>query len=109
MQLSTPSGSGGGPTLTFLARHDVEAQFDDGDEGTLFKMEGIRVMTSTTGGAEGLKLFQPIGWIPSFDLTDHTRDDQLFSAKELTINPGVTCTIKVVIRNLKCIYRYRRQ
>ncbi|MCA9266470.1 MAG: lamin tail domain-containing protein, partial [Planctomycetales bacterium] len=45
-RLSTPSGSGGGPTLAYLARHDdvfLEEQFENGTDGMLFKFEGIRV------------------------------------------------------------------
>ncbi len=82
LQLTTPSGQGGGPTLTFLAAHDnvfLREQFENGDEGTLFKFEGIRVMQATVdGNPESLKLYQPIGWMPQFDIADLGNDKELY-------------------------------
>ncbi len=81
-QLTTPSGQGGGPTLTFLAAHDdvfLREQFENGQEGTLFKFEGIRVMQTTVDrNPESLKLYQPIGWVSQFDIQDLGNDKELY-------------------------------
>lgn len=43
----------------------------DGDEGTVFKMEGIRIFQTTQDGTKNTpKLPFPIGWVSSFDLAD---------------------------------------
>ena len=80
-QLQTPSGRGGGPTLVYLARHGdvfLDEQFGP-DAGTLFKFEGIRVLTSTVDGEpESLKLYQPIGWVSTFDIEDLGDDKELY-------------------------------
>ena len=82
LRLTTPTGQGGGPTLTFLAAHDdvfLREQFENGEEGTLFKFEGIRVMQTTVDGRpESLKLYQPIGWMPQFDIQDLGDDKELY-------------------------------
>jgi hypothetical protein len=82
MQLTTPTGQGGGPTLTYLAGHDgvfLSEQFENGQEGTLFEFEGIRVMQATVDGdPESLKLYQPIGWVPQFDIQDLGGDKELY-------------------------------
>ncbi len=82
MQLITPSGQGGGATLTYLAGHGdvfLGEQFENGEDGTLFEFEGIRVMTSTVDGKpESLKIFQPIGWMPNFDIQDLGDDKELY-------------------------------
>ena len=73
LEVETPSGSGGGAVLAYLSRHTEmhqREQFENGEDGTLFKFEGIRVLTSTSVARdpESLKLYQPIGWVPTFDL-----------------------------------------
>ena len=51
----------------------------DGTEGTVFKMEGIRVFQSTQGGnPESPKLPFPIGWVSSFDLADQGNDKEIY-------------------------------
>ena len=81
-QLETPTGSGGGPTLVYLARHQdifLSEQFDSGADGTLFKFEGIRVMTSTVDGQpESLKIYQPIGWMGGFDIQSLGNDKEKY-------------------------------
>lgn len=43
----------------------------DGEEGTVFKMEGIRIFQTTQDGSRNTpKLPFPIGWLSSFDLAD---------------------------------------
>lgn len=50
-----------------------------GAEGTVFKMEGIRVFQATdTGNPEGKKLPFPIGWLPTFDLADQGDDKEIY-------------------------------
>ncbi len=82
LRLTTPTGQGGGPTLTYLAANDdvfLREQFEDGEEGTLFKFEGIRVMTSTVDGKpESLKIYQPIDWMPQFDIQNLGDDKELY-------------------------------
>ncbi len=82
LQLTTPTGQGGGPTLTFLAAQDdvfLSEQFENGQDGTLFKFEGIRVMQTTVDGdPESLKLYQPIGWVSQFDIQDLGDDKELY-------------------------------
>ena len=79
---SPPTGGGGGPTLVFLAADDdvfLREQFENGDASTLFKFEGIRVMQTTVDGKpESLKLYQPIGWMPQFDIQDLGDDKELY-------------------------------
>lgn len=82
LQVTTPSGAGGGPTLTYLARHSdlfLREQFEDGDQGTLFKFEGVRVLTNTVDGQpESLKVYQPIGWVGNFDIQDLGESKELY-------------------------------
>lgn len=82
MMFTTPTGRGGGPTLVFLAAHGdvfLDEQFENGGDGTLFKFEGIRVMQTTVDrDPESLKLYQPIGWVPQFDLLDLGDDKELY-------------------------------
>lgn len=80
--LETPSGAGGGPTLVYLARHQdlfLDEQFENGSNGTLFKFEGIRVMTSTVdGNPESRKIYQPVGWVSNFDIEDLGDDKEKY-------------------------------
>ena len=81
-RLETPSGSGGGPTLVYLARHQdifLGEQFESGADGMLFKFEGIRVMTNTVDGQpESLKIYQPIGWMGGFDIQNLGNDKEKY-------------------------------
>ena len=57
----------------------LSEQFENGQDGTLFKFEGIRVMQTTVdGNPESLKLYQPIGWVPQFDIQDLGDDKELY-------------------------------
>ncbi len=50
-----------------------------GTEGTVFKMEGIRVFQGTTdGNPESQKTPFPIGWISNFDLADQGDDKEIY-------------------------------
>ena len=50
-----------------------------GSEGTVFKMEGIRIFQGTTDGTpEGQKTPFPIGWLNSFDIADQGDDKEIY-------------------------------
>ena len=90
VMLETPSGSGGGPTNMSMARHGdvfLSSQFENGEDGTMFKFEGIRVMTSTINGSpEGLKIYQPIGWVGNFDIANLGDDKEIYRWPFLILN-----------------------
>ncbi len=63
-----------GPARLSMARYNdiyLDSQFENGSDGGLFKMEGIRVVQGTSNGdPEGTKKPFPIGWVSSYDLRD---------------------------------------
>ena len=65
-----------------LANYDdtyVDSQFEGDNDGTVFKLEGIREYQQTqNGNPEGLKLSQPIGWIQSFDIANLGNDQEQY-------------------------------
>jgi hypothetical protein len=65
-----------------LANYDdtyVESQFEGDDNGTVFKLEGIReYQTTQTGNPEGYKLSRPIGWILPFDIANLGHDPEQY-------------------------------
>lgn len=71
--MNTPAGNGDGIAIMSMARYGDEfitTQYDDGGDGTVFKMQGVRVLLNNSGNPEALKTYQPVGWISSYDLTD---------------------------------------
>jgi hypothetical protein len=71
--MNTPAANGDGIALMSMARYGDEfitTQYDDGGDGTVFKMQGVRVLYNNTGDPEALKTYQPVGWIPSYDLAN---------------------------------------
>ena len=81
--VQTPSSHGSTRLLIYLSRQGVvqqREQFEDGADGTLFKLEGIRVMqtVSEPGNPESLKLYQPIGWVGAFDIQDLGNDKEKY-------------------------------
>jgi hypothetical protein len=57
----------------------LDSQYDNGSDGTVFKMEGIRVITSTVdGNPESLKVAFPVGWVGGFDMTDQGDDPEQY-------------------------------
>ena len=83
MELTTPSGRAGGPTLVFLAAQDdlfLNEQFENGDKGSLFKLEGIRVLVGTIDpdDPESLKVYHnPIGWV-NIDIESMGDNEELY-------------------------------
>ena len=82
VNVASPSGQGDGPTNLQMARHGdvyLDSQFENGSQGTVYKFEGIRVMTNTVDNRpESLKIYQPIGWVSNFDITDLGDDKELY-------------------------------
>jgi hypothetical protein len=80
VNLTTPTGLGAGPVAMSMARYGdifLDSQYDNGKDGTVFKMEGIRVM-QLNRPAEDLKIYKPIGWMSGFDLADLGDDKELY-------------------------------
>lgn len=65
-----------------LANYDdtyIDSQFEGNNDGTVFKLEGIREFQATsTGGAEGYKLPMPIGWILNYDIANLGDDPEQY-------------------------------
>lgn len=65
-----------------LANYDdtyIDSQFEGDNDGTVFKLEGIReYQTTQSGNPEGLKLSQPIGWIIGFDIANLGDDPEQY-------------------------------
>lgn len=57
-----------------LANYDatyVDSQFEGDNDGTVFKLEGIREFQTTNNGTpEGYKLPMPVGWIQQYDIAN---------------------------------------
>ena len=71
-----------GPARLSLAHYGdifLASQFVDGDEGTSFNMEGIRVAQATDNKTvEGIKLPFPIDWVSNYDLTNLGDDPEQY-------------------------------
>ena len=72
-----------GTALLSMARYNdmfLESQFNDDAGGTMFKMEGIRVVMATDNGSpEGNKLpFNPIGWMYNYDISHLGNDPEQY-------------------------------
>lgn len=81
VRLQTPTLVGGGPTLMAMAGQGkifLDSQFDDGSDGTAFKLEGIRVLQQNTSSPEDLKTYIPIGWVNALDIADLGDDKELY-------------------------------
>ncbi len=71
--MNTPAGNGDGIAIMSMARYGDEfitTQYDSGGDGTVFKMQGVRVLLNNSGNPEALKTYQPVGWISSYDLAN---------------------------------------
>jgi hypothetical protein len=73
-----------------LANYDrtyIDSQFENNNDGTAFKFEGIRVYTTTDDGTpEGLKLPQPIDFVWDYDLTNLGNDPEQYRWSILILN-----------------------
>lgn len=71
-----------GPARLNLANYDdtyVESQFERAADGTVFKLEGIRVYETTTDGTpEGYKLPQPVDFVWSYDIRNLGDDPEQY-------------------------------
>ena len=70
--MNTPSPGVSSIAIMSMARYGdeyISTQYEDGGEGTLFKMQGIRVLLNNTG-YESLKTYSTVGWLPQYDLTN---------------------------------------
>jgi hypothetical protein len=79
----------GAARVSLAHYHDVflESQFENGAEGTLFKMEGIRVaMTTDDGTPRGTKLPFPIDWVANYDITNLGDDPEQYRWSTLILN-----------------------
>jgi hypothetical protein len=81
--LMKPANVANAIAIFSMARHQnsfLDEQFENGSDGMLFKMEGIRVMRLDNGaGPEDLKTYHPnIGWVSSFDLNDFGDDKERY-------------------------------
>ena len=65
-----------------LANYDdtyVDSQFENANDGTVFKFEGIRVYETTDDGTpEGRKLPQPVDFVWSYDITNLGDDPEQY-------------------------------
>ncbi len=73
-----------------LANYDrtyIDSQFESNNDGTAFKLEGIRVYTTTDDGTpEGYKLPQPIDFVWDYDLTNLGNDPEQYRWSILILN-----------------------
>ncbi|PYL01620.1 MAG: hypothetical protein DME19_00970 [Verrucomicrobia bacterium] len=71
-----------GPARLNLANYDdtyVDSQFENANDGTVFKLEGIRVYETTDDGTpEGHKLPQPVDFVWSYDITNLGDDPEQY-------------------------------
>ncbi|HEY2952613.1 MAG TPA: CotH kinase family protein, partial [Verrucomicrobiae bacterium] len=77
-----------GPAKLYLASYDntyLDSQFEDGSDGTLFKMEGIRDYL-LNAGPEEYKLPSPVGWVGNYDISDLGDDKEQYRWSTLIEN-----------------------
>ena len=85
-----PGATRGLPTLTTMAGQRniyLDSQFENGSQGTFYKLEGIRVMQQTIDrDPESLKIYQPIGWVPALDVRDLGDNKEIYRWPFLILN-----------------------
>ena len=75
------AGNAGAARMSLAHYNDIylESQYENGAEGTLFNMEGIRVAMATHDGTpNGIKLPFPIDWVSNYDITDLGDDPEQY-------------------------------
>ncbi len=82
VHLVRPTSVTNGPAIMTLDPYGtdyLDAQFDNGSDGTVYKMEGVSYqLTTTDGNPESLKIPQPLGWISAVDLEDLGDDKEQY-------------------------------
>ena len=82
ISIVTPGGQGNGVAklTTGYDNEYLDSVFEDGGDGTVYKMEGIRVtQRPSRRGPEDLKTYFPnIGWVSNFDLADLGNDKEQY-------------------------------
>ncbi len=82
VQLYSHRAGNAGPARLSLAHYNdvyLASQYENGAEGTLFNMEGIRVaMTTHDGSADGVKLPFPIDWVGNYDISNLGDDPEQY-------------------------------
>lgn len=79
--LSHRPGNSGAARMSLAHYRDIffASQFANGDDGTAFNMEGIRVPQATDNGTpEGIKLPFPVGWVGNYDITNLGDDPEQY-------------------------------
>ncbi len=87
-QVSHIAGNVGAAKL-YLASYDnlyLDSQFENGSDGTLFKMEGIRDYQVNGVGPDDYKLPWPVGWIGNYDVSDLGNDKEQYRWSTLIEN-----------------------
>ena len=75
------TGNSGAARLSLAHYNDIflGSQFDNGTDGMLFNMEGIRVLQTThNGSVEGVKLGMPVGWVGDYDIMNLGDDPEQY-------------------------------
>lgn len=75
------SANSGAARLSLAHYNDIflGSQFENGTRGTLFNMEGIRVLQATHNNSpEGIKLGMPVGWVGDYDVMNLGNDPEQY-------------------------------
>jgi hypothetical protein len=74
-------GNAGAARLSLAHYNDIylASQFEDGADGLLYNMEGIRVLETTHNrSVEGIKLGMPVGWVSDYDVMNLGDDPEQY-------------------------------
>lgn len=75
------TGNSGAARLSLAHYNDIflGSQFENGTDGMLFNMEGIRVLQAThNNNVEGIKLGMPVGWVGDYDIMNLGDDPEQY-------------------------------
>lgn len=74
-------GNAGAARLSLAHYNDIYlgSQFENGADGLLYNMEGIRVLAAThNGSVEGIKLGMPVDWVSDYDVMNLGDDPEQY-------------------------------